>query len=283
MGKWGYFNKLLSGTASKGADDFPAIQRLLASEKAKEARFGTKNPLIRRHGRMWEQNRVDQDPYFSDRASIEFKTIPPSGIEDTYPKVVEYITDSDNGLTRYGNANTDNLDATLWDDVSAQPIFWADDAADAAKAAPKRSAIEDAMIRERERERMFNTNNPLRPERIWNADATELRQLRDSPSGSPRFESVDKSLIPIGEYRPGQDTVDAFKRMEKQIEEQLAGKRFFFPAQAKVKQSNPSYWVGSYTENGPIMSMMRGRSQDEKFSWPWIDGPNVFFADGSTI
>jgi len=295
------YAKILSVLKKGGqsADDFPAIRALLKKEQGKEARFGTNNPVIDAFGGGSDNDLMELTRVINDQVAPKENLLSRSkynllNLDKSQRPLKREVTIG----YRAGDNNKPNLDFYSVDEdtgdyyadhlirkLENQPIFWADDAAGAAtkKGIPK---IEDALIRERERERIFNTNNPLKPIEDIPDMAVEFRQLKDAPSGAPRFESINKILNPQGQYKPGEQLAKANEDLRKSVVEQLEGRRFFFPVKADIVEEDPTNWIGSYTENGPILSMLRSkgrRAMEERYSWPFYPNKDVFFADGSTI
>lgn len=266
MSKW----KVLESVFGKSADDFPAIKKLLASEQAKEAKFGTNNPVFRFGGKRFEKTPNQKDIWY-EMTSAERDIDPEIGKEIS-------INATNRGPEK---GRYDNLTATFYDEgfdnlgtLIPDEIIFADDAASASGKIG--SKIEDALIRDRERERLFNTNNPMLKSSSVPQSVNELKQISDAPSGAPRFRSVEKWA------EPEEGSTIPYEDFEKIIEEQLQGKRFFFPAKADISEENFSDWYGVYENGIPKMKTTKGKKR-EIYSYPWEDDFNVFFADGSKI
>jgi hypothetical protein len=290
MSKWDFvLNKLGKGVSTAG-DDFPAIRKLLAKEQAKEAEWAARSTQYREGNPVlnvgaaeepWQLSKVINPPSNLDQGDIDhlLNTAAGKGSAEDIARVIYRGLDSHDARVRfYGPTGKDllpviNRQKDLNKALDAQPIFWADDAAGVTKKGiPK---IEDALIREREREKLFNTNNPLKQNFALPVQATELRQVNSGPSGAPKFQSVSKWLD-----SKSQD----IKSLGEAAEEQMQGKRFFFPVKADITEEDPAYWIGEYLKGKPKISRMRGQSLDaDSTSFPWPDGPNVFFADGTEI
>lgn len=300
MGAWDFVLNKLSKAAPKVAkeeDMFPAIKALLKKEQGNEAEWakmyrynaGEGYPVfkVEKAREPWIlQNVITPKSLAQDDVDFLLKTNSGQGSSDDLIQAVYRGLDSHKLITKFYGPNAKEVGIStngrkfksLIDEaLNDQPILWADDAAGAAtkKGIPK---IEDALIRERERERIFNTNNPLNADRVEGDVATELRQLKDAPSGAPMFQSVNKWL----ENSSGQFP----KEMRKAVEEQLQGKRFFFPVQANLKETDPEIWLGEYLKGKPKINTRnatisgRGGKPD---SYPWTDDANIFFADGTEI
>jgi hypothetical protein len=291
MGKWGYANKLLKGAASKSADDFPAIRKLLEKEKAKEARFGTNNPSIKLNerynlGTKKNSNIVpEQNAILDNFFDIDDGQVGEMVFTDDIGKFSDWelptVYSGDEGLfVRSGFYSSDDA-RRIKNKLNEQPIFWADDAT---KTTPKLSAIEDALIRERERERIWNTNNPVIPiarNGIGGKEPPVVFALGKSglnPGGNMTFET--KKLIPknLSEINT-QDLISRYNR-------QLEGLEFFNPVNFGIESSHEGVRTAIGNKLKKYGQSKRNLSS-EAFTRDIFDyiaeHPNVFFADGSTI
>jgi hypothetical protein len=295
MSKWDFVLNKLGKAAPKLAKEeemFPAIKALLKKEQGKEAEWAKSimydqgNPVFKigKAEEPWVLKDV-RTPKSLAQDDVDFllKTNSGQGSSDDLIRAMYRGLDSHEVKTKFYGPNakevgvnkTGVMRKSIIDEaLDAQPIFWADDVVKK-KGIPK---IEDALIREREREKLFNTNNPLNPERVYQDVATELRQLKDAPSGAPMFQSVNKWL---------EDSSGKFpKEMSDAVEQQLQGRRFFFPVKANIKETDPTIWLGEYLKGKPIVgtrNTAHSKFSKQADSYPWVNGPNVFFADGTEI
>jgi hypothetical protein len=289
MSKWDFILNKLGKAAPKVAKEeemFPAIKALLKKEQGKE-KFGKNtffsNPSLMDGDKKYTLAKFDDlsdlyksNPYVANNnlalmSYIKKDVRSPNMPSEEIPLDMIHHGDRIETWLR-GDPIMNSAQRDLQIALDKQPILWADDVVKK-KGIPK---IEDALIREREREKLFNTNNPLFQSKAVPSVATELRQIKNAPSGASRFESVDKWLKRQGgKYDP---------KLEDDIEEQLQGRRFFFPVKADITEMDPTKWLGEYLNNKPKLSRFKGKTrQNDSFSYPWINDANVFFADGTEI
>lgn len=159
---------------------------------------------------------------------------------------------------------------------------------DTAKIPKKPSAIERALIKERETERMLNTNNPSWQDPDSGQFFTTFLQKGSTASGKPKFQLAQQKL------EPEPKTIDSINRLNRDIYEQLQGKRFFFPAKARIDQKQVQHLASDFEPNdlGQLQPKLvpYGGYQDEGmdlftdvFGTPRNTKKTVFFADGSEI
>jgi hypothetical protein len=308
------YAKILSVLKKGGqsADDFPAIRALLKKEQSRELKYGTNNPTIDMYPdiamemkRVRELNSPDDTSYIQSLFRLNNPASKRPGNKDVS---LNHIMKKD-GSESLDSIHTsedasDSLAERLITRLDEQPIFWADDVADAAKAAPKRSAIEDALIRERERERIFNTNDPLVQPKEYGflnkaespSTATRFSSGKDTPSGNPTFELSQLRAAPSGYDTYDPSTYKLWDNMENALEEQMQGRRFFFLANPKIKEEPYKKLVGvmergkpqltPYTRFGSGEPSGSFLPNDISALFNPLDARKVrqiFFADGSTI
>lgn len=272
MSRWKVLESAF-GKAGKSGDDFPAIKKLLEKERKIESDWATNNPVI------GDDKLFDVGFLKGGEPGVNTDTII-MGFEepgrDFYKFAQSNWSDHEphKGWWTWGD---NDYDSELIEIMREQPIFWADETASASgKIGPN---IENALIKERETERLFNTNNPLTEIGLEDPRyVVELFERPTPPSGLPAFGLKEMELT-TGLSPRDPNFKKADEEQLQAVIEQLRGKRFFFPAKGKIKDKE---FAGNlYGTPSGKLEASSGDANSMLNVYDYL--PSVFFADGSTI